>query len=142
MTAAAENPAGPSQSGRARLALREILGPALALFASAGTLVCCALPALLITIGAGAVMAGLAANVPGLIWLTEHKGALFAVAGALLAAAALGKWLARNAPCPADPDLAKACASLRRAGTITLAAAFVVYLIGGFFAFFAANLLL
>jgi hypothetical protein len=32
--------------------------------------------------------------------------------------------------------------AMRRAGTIILAAAFVLYLIGGFFAFFAAELLL
>jgi hypothetical protein len=125
-----------------RLALRETAAPALALFASLSTLVCCALPALLVTIGAGAVMAGLAANVPGLIWLTAHKGLLFGVAGGLLAAAGLAKWLARNAPCPIDADQARLCMAMRRAGTYILAAAFVLYLIGGFFAFFAAELLL
>ena len=34
---------------------RDSIGPTLALFGSASTLLCCALPALLISIGAGAV---------------------------------------------------------------------------------------
>jgi len=125
-----------------RLLLRETAGPTLALFASASTLVCCALPALLVTLGAGAVMAGLAANVPGLVWLTAHKGLLFGAAGGLLAAAGLFKWLTRNAPCPADPAAARACARLRRTGSAILGLAIALYIVGGFFAFFAADLLL
>ena len=125
-----------------RLILREAAAPALALFASASTLICCALPALLITIGAGAAMAGLAANVPGLIWLTAHKAWIFAGAGVMLAVAAFAKWRGRNAPCPADPELARACTSLRRWGSTLLAIAVTAYLVGGFFAFFAADLLL
>ena len=125
-----------------RLILRETAAPALALFASASTLICCALPALLITIGAGAVMAGLAANVPGLIWLTAHKAWLFAGAGIMLAIAAYVKWRTRNAPCPVDPEQARACMAMRRWGTVLLTAAVIAYVIGGFFAFFAADLLL
>ncbi len=121
---------------------RELLGPTLAVFASVTTLLCCALPALLIVIGAGAAMAGLAANVPGLIWLSAQKEWVFAGAGILLAAAVLVKWLNRNAPCPIDPDQARACMRLRRWGMVILAVAVTAYLVGGFFAFFAADLLL
>ncbi len=119
-----------------------LLGPSLALFASLTTLLCCALPALLIVLGAGAVMAGLAANVPGLIWLSAHKAWVFALAGLLLAGAAFAKWRARNAPCPVDPAAARACMRLRRTGSILLFVAMTAYLVGGFFAFFAAELLL
>ncbi|MEL7491230.1 MAG: hypothetical protein AAGJ73_10975 [Pseudomonadota bacterium] len=125
-----------------RLILRETAAPALALFASASTLLCCALPALLVTIGAGAVMAGLASSVPGYVWLTAHKGALFAAAGGLLALAVAARWASRNAPCPADPAKAKACAQMRRTGGVILWVAIVTYVVGGFFAFFAADLLL
>ncbi len=124
------------------LARRELLGPTVALFASVGTLLCCALPALLIVIGAGAVMGSLAANMPGLVWLSAHKTWVFALAGVLLAGAVLVKWLNRNAPCPIDPDQARACMRLRRWGTVTLGVAVTAYLTGGFFAFFAAELLL
>ncbi|MBI1393229.1 MAG: hypothetical protein GC152_10865 [Alphaproteobacteria bacterium] len=125
-----------------RLMMREAAAPTIALFASLSTLVCCALPALLVTIGAGAVMAGLAANVPGLVWLTVHKAALFIVAGALLLGAGVAKWSVRNAPCPIDPDQARACMRMRRAGSFILGVAAVAYVVGGFFAFFAADVLL
>jgi hypothetical protein len=121
--------------------LRETAAPALALFASASTLLCCALPALLISIGAGAVMAGLASNVPGYVWLTAHKGSLFVIAGALLGGALWARWASRNAPCPVDPAQARACTVMRRAGGVILWIAIAAYLVGGFFAFFAAGLL-
>ncbi len=125
-----------------RLMLRETAGPTLALFASTGTLICCALPALLITLGAGATMAGLASAAPGLVWLSAHKGWVFGLAGAVLVGAIAFKWASRNAPCPADPALARACTRMRRAGSVILGVAVAAYLVGGFFAFFAADLLL
>jgi cytochrome b561 len=118
------------------------LAPTLSLFASTSTLLCCALPALLVTIGAGAVMAGLASNVPGYIWLTEHKVGLFLASGFMLALAAIMRWRSRNAPCPIDPDQAQACQRIRRVSGIILYGSVVILLIGGFFAFFAADLLL
>ncbi|MGY6627244.1 MAG: hypothetical protein ACXIVL_01895 [Oceanicaulis sp.] len=125
-----------------RLAFREAAAPALALFASAGTLICCALPALLVTIGAGAVMAGLATNVPGLIFLSAHKEWVFTIAALVLAAAFAMRWATRNAPCPADPAQAAACTRMRKVGGWALWSALVLLVIGGFFAFFAAELLL
>jgi len=125
-----------------RLILRETAAPTLALFASISTLLCCALPALLVTIGSGAVMAGLASNVPGYVWLTAHKVELFALAGVLLAGAVWARWATRNAPCPVDPKQARACTRMRRMGGIILWIAIIAYLVGGFFAFFAADLLL
>lgn len=125
-----------------RLAIRETAGPALALFASASTLICCALPALLVTIGAGAVMAGLASSVPGLVFLSAHKGWVFALAALLLAGAWYARWATRNAPCPADPLKARACARMRAFGGATLWFASILLATGAFFAFFAADLLL
>lgn len=109
----------------------------LALFTSMGTLICCALPAALVAIGAGAVMAGLVTAVPGLVVLSEHKDVIFVAAGLALAAAAATHRATRNAPCPADPALADACTRLRRRGGIMLAASAVVYAVGFFFAYIA-----
>jgi hypothetical protein len=53
----------------------------LSLFTSLSTLLCCALPALLITLGLGAVMAGLVSNFPIIITLSKYKIWLFLVAG-------------------------------------------------------------
>ena len=114
---------------------RSLIGPTLSLFASTSTLLCCALPALLITIGAGAVMAGLTAAVPGIMWLSANKGPLFIASGVLLSASALMQWRARNAPCPADPEQAAACNALRVLSRRVLIVSSAVYAIGVFFAY-------
>lgn len=86
----------------------------LALFGSFGTLFCCALPALLVSIGAGAAMIGLVSAVPQLIWLSEHKVPLFIFAGVMITLSGILRWSNFNATCPADPEQAKACRRLMR----------------------------
>lgn len=106
-----------------------------ALLASAGTLVCCVLPAVMVSLGAGAALAGLVSAVPQLIWLSERKGLVFTVASlALLVAGAL-LWQARHAPCPADPALAKACGRLRRWSLGLYAVSVLATAAGAIFAF-------
>ena len=114
---------------------RTIIGPTLSLFASTSTLLCCALPALLITLGAGAVMAGLTAAIPGIIALSENKGPLFLASGLLLGASAIMQWRSKNAPCPADPEQAAACNALRITSRRILVGSTLVYLTGVFFAY-------
>ncbi len=87
-------------------------------------------------------MAGLVSNVPGYVWLTERKIELFVIAGVLLAGAIWARWATCNAPCPVDPKQAKLCSRMRTIGGVILWLAVAAYLIGGFFAFFAAELLL
>lgn len=115
--------------------------PTLSLFTSLSTLVCCALPALLVTLGMGAALAGLVTAVPQLVWLSEHKALTFGTAGVLLAGAGYMLWRARNAPCPADPAQARACMRMRRFSVWTYGASLALYLIAAFFAFLAADLL-
>lgn len=114
----------------------------LALFGSMTTLVCCALPALFVALGLGAVTAGLVTAVPQITVLSAHKGWVFAGAGALLALSGGWMWSQRNAPCPADPALARACRRARAVSFWVWLTASVLFVIGGFFAFFAADLLL
>ena len=114
---------------------RTLIGPTLSLFASTSTLLCCALPALLLTVGAGAVMAGLTATFPGIMWLSANKGPLFMASGLLLALSAFMQWQARNAPCPVDPEQAAACMRLRALSLRLLGVSFGVYATGVFFAY-------
>jgi hypothetical protein len=109
----------------------------LSIFTSASTLVCCALPALLVTLGAGATLASLVGMFPQLVWLSENKALVFGVAGVMLAVAGYFQWRARFAPCPADAALAAACTRQRRVSKAIYAVSVVLYLIGGFFAFVA-----
>jgi hypothetical protein len=120
---------------------RDSLGPTLALFGSAGTLVCCALPALLVSLGMGAAVAGLVTAVPQLTWLSDHKTWVFAGSGGLILLSAALQWRARNAPCPADARQAAACRRLRTLSWSILAIAALAWSVGFFFAFLAARLL-
>lgn len=121
--------------------LRDTLAPTLALFTSFGTLICCALPALLVTLGMGAAMAGLVGQVPQLIWFGEHKEWVFGASGAMILASALMQRRAARLPCPADRAQAEACARLRRVSAWVLGFAAVVWAVGFFFAFLAAPLI-
>ena len=104
-------------------------------FTSSGTLICCALPALLVSLGAGATLAGLVSTFPQLIWLSEHKLAVFSLAGLMLAGAGFLQWRARFLPCPADPKLAAACTRTRRVSQWIYGVSVAIYLIGVLFAF-------
>ena len=109
----------------------------LSIFTSAGTLVCCALPAALVAIGAGATLASLVGAVPQLVWLSEHKVPLFIAAGVMLAAAGYFQYQARFAPCPADPRLAAECERARRVSLRVYWVSLGIFAIGFFFAFIA-----
>lgn len=120
---------------------KNLLVPGLSLLTSLGTLICCALPALFVTLGAGAALAGLVSTLPQLVWLSAHKSAVFTLAAVMLSLAGFVQWKSRNAPCPADPAQALVCQRLRKAGWWIWGAAMAVYGTGFFFAFVAVRFL-
>ena len=80
----------------------------LVLFGSSATLICCALPIALVTLGLGSVSAALFANLPFLGVLAVNKGWLFA--GSFVALAVGGWALFRpGRACPTDPQLMQEC---------------------------------
>jgi hypothetical protein len=99
------------------------------LFASASTWICCALPILLVTVGAGAILAGITNQFPLLTVLGAHKNWMFAISGVLLAAAAGLTWRSGQ-QCPADPVLAQQCQRVRRWNKRILWASMIIWLIG------------
>ncbi|UYL08275.1 hypothetical protein B9G69_014620 [Bdellovibrio sp. SKB1291214] len=107
----------------------------LTLFSSAGTLICCALPALFVSLGLGAVLAGLASKMPALIWISEHKIEVFVFAAVMLGLNGYWTWRNRNAPCPLDPELRDACTKARRFSFVVYVSSVVIYIIGATFAF-------
>jgi hypothetical protein len=111
--------------------------PWLSLFTSGSTLICCALPALLVTLGAGAVLSSTIAVFPQLVWLSEHKLMVFLIAGCMLFIAGYWQWQARSLPCPADAQLAKACQNARRFSLVAYLISVLIFCIGIFFAFIA-----
>lgn len=109
----------------------------LALFTSGGTLVCCALPVTLVTLGFGSAVVGLTGAFPWLITLSQYKGWVFAVSAGLLV---LAGWvmLRRERACPVDPGLGRLCATLDTWNRRLYWTSVSIWIIG----FFAAYLLL
>ena len=109
----------------------------LVLFTSSTTLVCCALPILLVTLGLGAVSASLFGNLPFLVTLAQYKGWMFTGSGAVLI---LTGWLMFRSGrmCPADPELANLCDRAHRWNTRFFWSSAVIWVVG----FAAANLAL
>ncbi len=107
----------------------------LSLFTSVGTLLCCALPALLVVLGFGATFAGLIGTFPQLIVLSENKILLFWVGGGLLALAGFFQWQARYQSCPIDSQ--EACNTTKDWSIKIYFLSLGLYLIGAFFAFAA-----
>jgi mercuric ion transport protein len=116
----------------------------LSLFTSLGTLLCCALPSLLVLAGLGATVASFLSTIPGLVTLSRHKAWVFAIAGLLIAGNLLYAFMAprlwRRAACP--PDRPEACANARRFSRIVLWASAGIYAVGVFSAYVLGPLLM
>jgi mercuric ion transport protein len=75
---------------------------------SGGTLICCALPILLVSLGLGAGVAYLTSAWPWLTVFSRYKVWTFVISGAYLL---LTGWMIYRPgrSCPADPELARLC---------------------------------
>ena len=107
----------------------------LTLFSSGSTLICCALPAVFVTFGAGAAFASITEGFPLLFALVANKGWLFWGSGALLFISGIILYRNRFAACPADPVLAKACTRLRVINRVVYSVSVIAFCIGLFFAY-------
>jgi hypothetical protein len=111
------------------------LGSLLSLFASSSTLICCAIPALLVSLGAGAALASLVSVFPQIVWISEHKEIIFSFATVLMILTGFIQWRNQNAPCPVDPGLRHACLKTRKMSLRIYLFSLALILVGGWFAF-------
>ncbi len=111
----------------------------LTLFASTGTLICCALPILLVTLGLGAAVAALTSAVPFLITLSQHKIWVFAFSGIMLG---LSGWLLYRPgrSCPSDPELGALCEKTQLWNRRIYWTSAAIWIIGFFAAYLALPL--
>jgi hypothetical protein len=112
----------------------------LSLFSSLGTLVCCALPALLVSLGLGATLISVLGTFPQLIWLSEHKISVFIVAGVLLTLSGLSRWVSVRSECPVDSSNGENCRTAKSISTPVFYVSIILYCVGAFFAFVAPYL--
>jgi mercuric ion transport protein len=107
------------------------------LFTSLSTLLCCALPSLLVLFGLGASVASMLSFLPWLVTLSRHKVLTFSISGALIACSFVNTYyilpgLTKTECRPDNPD---ACAEASRLSKILLWVSAAIYGIGFFVAF-------
>tara|TARA_Y100000768_G_scaffold38088_2_gene25021 strand:+ start:6428 stop:6802 length:375 start_codon:yes stop_codon:yes gene_type:complete len=86
----------------------------LTLLASSSTLICCALPAIFVALGAGATLASIVNIFPELIIISKFKVyiSVFALLFLIIAGILIKK--ASLQPCPTDPRLRDICIKTRK----------------------------
>ncbi len=116
---------------------KESFSAYLGLFTSVSTLLCCALPALLVSLGLGASMITLTKAIPQITWIGEHKNYVFSFAFLMLLISSVLTYKNRNAPCPIDPKLREACLRGRKYSKNVLILGWLLLSVGFFFAYLA-----
>jgi mercuric ion transport protein len=117
----------------------------LSLFTSVGTLLCCALPSLLVLFGLGATVATVLSEVPLLVSLSHHKHWVLIVAGLLITCnfayvyVFAPKLKMRRGTC--DPNDPAPCQTASRFSRIVLWCSAVLYMVGAFAAYLLGPLL-
>jgi hypothetical protein len=114
---------------------KSLLVPFFSLFTSFSTLICCALPALLVSLGMGATLIGLVSSFPQLIWISENKNMVFLGSALMLILSSVMQYRARNQPCPLDPELARACTVGREWSKRITIFSIAIWFLGAGFAF-------
>ena len=107
----------------------------LSLFTSSGTIICCALPALLVSMGAGAALSSFIAVFPQLVTLSIYKIPIFIGAFIMLIIAGMLQYQSRGLPCPTDKKQANACMQTRKVSIIIYFLSVGIFIIGLLFAF-------
>lgn len=112
------------------------------LFTSVGTLLCCALPSLLVLFGLGASVAAMLSFLPWLVTLSRHKQWTFAVSGFLIAVGFVNMYLIapRLASTACEPG-ETTCGEASRLSKVTLWVSLSIYSIGLFVAYALGPLL-
>jgi mercuric ion transport protein len=107
------------------------------LFTSLSTLLCCALPSLLVLAGLGATVASVLSSLPWLVALSRHKQWTFAISGVLIALSFVNMYYLapkfRAQVCDADDP--NACADVSRVSKVLLWVSAAIYAMGFFVAF-------
>lgn len=117
----------------------------LSLFTSFGTLICCALPSMLVMLGLGATVATVLSEVPWLVALSRRKNLVFIFAGLLIASNfayvyVIAPRLQAQRKCdPRDPT---ACEAASRLSRIVLWCSAALYLAGYFSAYLLGPILI
>ena len=107
----------------------------LSLFTSFGTLICCAIPSLLVFLGLGSSLAGFIGLFPQVVWLSKYKEAIFLVSGGLIFLAFLLSRYAENQPCPVDINQREVCTKTKKSSKLILGVSAIIWFLGFLFSY-------
>jgi mercuric ion transport protein len=132
-------PLAPGQRAR-RAALLNYFS----LFSSFSTLICCALPSVLVLVGMGTAVASLLSMAPWLVSLSRHKIWTFSIAGTLIAASFVMTYLVaprlqRGEVCAGDDPAT--CGEVSKLSKVVLWGSAVIWSAGFFVAYLLAPIL-
>ncbi|KAA3616808.1 MAG: hypothetical protein D8M58_17545 [Calditrichaeota bacterium] len=120
--------------------LREKAVSFFTLFTSTGTLLCCALPAILAAIAGGTAVTSLISTLPWLIPLSQNKEWVFLIAGVLLLISAVFTFRPQSKlACTITGG--DGCEVAGNFSKVMLYISIIIYFIGLFFAYFLTPLL-
>jgi mercuric ion transport protein len=114
------------------------------LFSSLSTLICCALPSILVLLGMGTAVASLLSAAPWLVSLSRHKIWTFSIAGTLITASfvmtyVIAPRLQRSGACAADDPTT--CGEVSKVSRVILWSSALIWSGGFFVAYLLAPIL-
>ena len=114
------------------------------LFSSFSTLICCALPSVLVLLGMGTTVASLLSAAPWLVSLSRHKIWTFAIAGVLIATSfvmtyAIAPRLRKGEVCDADDPTT--CGEVSKISQVILWGSAIIWSCGFFVAYLLGPIL-
>ena len=99
----------------------------ISLVVSSSTLICCALPAIFVAIGAGATLATLTSTFPQLVIISQYKVQISIVTLIILLIAGVFIKKSDSMPCPVDPDLRSICLKTRKNSKTLYFASIIIF---------------
>jgi hypothetical protein len=113
----------------------------LSLFASSSTLICCALPAIFVALGAGASFASLISVFPFLVVLSQYKIYITLFALIMLVVAGYANYKTYHMPCPVDPELGRTCMQTRKKSRYIYYFSVLIFLVATIFTYIVPRLI-
>ena len=107
----------------------------LTLLSSSSSLICCAIPALLVSLGAGSALASIVSIFPQITWISENKDLIFILSTLMLVAGGLLQWKMRATACPTDSNLREACTQTRNTSKAIYLISVIILAVGAWFAY-------
>ena len=111
------------------------------LLASSSTLICCALPAIFVLLGAGASFVTLINIFPFLVTVSQYKTYITVFAFTIILFAGIVNYKTYRMPCPIDPELKKICLTTRKRSRFIYYISVTIFIFSTTFTYFIPRII-